>query len=115
MMQALSGGKWITPDLTQRIASNPSLTRAMADPRFDAELKTMAKDPKRAMAMLEAEPWLKAAFVELCGHMGGHFSAMGEQQQAADPAPEAVPEREMGPMERDALRRHKAGDLPAPA
>ena len=28
---------------------------------------------------------------------------------------EAVPEAEMGPMAQDALRRHRTGDLPAPA
>ena len=88
-------------------------------------LKMMQKDPKRAMAMLESEPWLKAAFVELMGQMGGHFSALGEQQEqqkqqaaqqaARQAAPEAVPEAEMGPMAQDALRRHRTGDLPAPA
>jgi len=85
--QSLKGGQWITPDLTEKIASNEKLTRAMADPRFDVALKTMAKDPKRAMAMLDSEPWLKEAFVELCGQMGGHFSAMGEQQQPVERRP----------------------------
>ena len=125
MMQALNGGEWINQGLADRIGSNPSLVRAMADPRFDAALKMMQKDPKRAMAMLESEPWLKAAFVELMGQMGGHFSALGEQQEqqkqqaaqqaARQAAPEAVPEAEMGPMAQDALRRHRTGDLPAPA
>lgn len=118
-VQALKGGEWITPDLTQKIASNEKLTRAMADPRFDAALKMMSKDPKRAMALLESEPWLREAFVELSGLMGGHFSALGEQQQqaaaGATPTPEAVPEAEMGPMAQDALKRHRAGELPKPA
>ena len=41
MMQALNGGEWINQGLADRIGSNPSLVRAMADPRFDAALKMM--------------------------------------------------------------------------
>ena len=107
---------WARPDLLDTILQrHPNLARGMNDPRFVSALQAMQTNPKEALENLknnspEIVDWLK----EFCGAMGDHFVQLGEEQDRANNSSRtkggkdasATKVREMGPLEKKALKKH---------
>jgi len=107
---------WARPDLLDTILQrHPNLARGMNDPRFVSALQAMQTNPKEALENLkknspEIVDWLK----EFCGAMGEHFVRLGEVQDKANNSSgteggmdaNASKVREMGPLEKKALKKH---------
>ena len=59
MARALQGGEWVTPGLVEMIAKSPILQAGMANPRYQAALQELQKDPEKARKKFESDPGLK--------------------------------------------------------
>jgi hypothetical protein len=82
MAKALDDQKaWMTPDLLKKFATNPKLAHGLIDPRFQAALQELQKDPKAAMMKFKEDKELTAFLTEFCQTMGEHFGHIGEQQE----------------------------------
>jgi hypothetical protein len=79
--KALSKGEWMTPDLMQKFVTNPKLARGLVDPRFQAALQELQRDPKAAMMKFQSDAELTSFLQEFCQTMGEHFSHIGAQQE----------------------------------
>ncbi len=106
---------WAKPDLLDTIIKHhPQLARGMNDPRYVSALQAMQTNPKETLENLkknspEIVDWLKA----FCSVMGEHFSRLSEEQDKGnnDKPKEkiyinATKVREMGPLEKKALKKH---------
>eukprot|EP00613_Pedinella_sp_CCMP2098_P068193 CAMPEP_0171984014 /NCGR_PEP_ID=MMETSP0993-20121228/273601_1 /TAXON_ID=483369 /ORGANISM="non described non described, Strain CCMP2098" /LENGTH=442 /DNA_ID=CAMNT_0012636815 /DNA_START=54 /DNA_END=1383 /DNA_ORIENTATION=+ len=72
---------WVTPDLMKKFATNPKLARGLTDPKFQAALQELQKDPKAAMLKFQGDKELTAFLQEFCQTMGEHFGHIGAQQE----------------------------------
>lgn len=109
--QKLQNGEWVTSDLKEKIAGNPRLLNAFADPRFAAACAELQKNPQEAMKKFQSDPELYGLLMEFCSVMGDHFTQMGQQEPDAKqgsgastsaPMPPAPP---VGPLAEEALKR----------
>ena len=114
MAQALKGGDWITPDLVEAMAKRPALARGMADPRCQAAIKELQKNPKDGAKKFDSDPVLREFLKDFCEVMGGHFEKMGK-----DAAPSAPPTEEekakLGPLAAKVAEDAANGKGPTPA
>lgn len=122
-----------TPDLMNKISSNPKLLQGMSNPKMTAALEALKDDPKRAMEKFQNHPEVLDFIREFCGVIGTHFTDLGVKQQ--EEKVEKVKEKEvqeareeelrkqqqqrrkLGPMAKEALRkeekRKKSGEQKA--
>ncbi len=56
---ALSGGEWVTPDLIKEMAKRPVLAKGMSNPKYQAALQELQKDPKNGAKKFDSDPELK--------------------------------------------------------
>lgn len=66
----------MTPDLLQKFATNPKLAKGLSDPRFQAAIAEMQKDPKAAMLKFQQDEELSEFLKEFFSTMGDHFTAV---------------------------------------
>jgi len=66
----------VTPDLLQKFATNPKLSKGLSDPRFQAAIAEMQKDPKAAMAKFQKDKELSEFLTEFFSTMGDHFAVV---------------------------------------
>jgi len=83
MASLLQSKDWVTQDLLLKFATNPKLARGLTDPRFQAAIAELQKDPKVAMAKFQHDKELTAFLTEFCTTMGEHFSQLGDQVTTA--------------------------------
>ena len=83
----LADGSWATPDLTESIASNPRLSRALQDPKFVGALHTLERNPSKAKAIFQEDPDTAILVQEFGSILGLHFTKMGDAQQGSDVVP----------------------------
>jgi len=107
--------EWVTPDLLETISKHPKLAAGMNNPRFTLALQQMQSNPKETLAKLQRDDPEVLQFIhEFCGAMGNHFSRLSEEQGiAAKDVTESKTNgkskvREMGVLEENAMRKHKA-------
>lgn len=105
MAAKLQQGEWCTPDLMQRIASNPRLAAGLANPKFAAALGELQKNPKAALKKFQHQPEMVDFLNEFCGVMGDHFTTIGKQEQEQSPSPPSAPSVQ-GPLAQQAMKRH---------
>ena len=113
MAQALKGGDWVTPELVKAMAERPALARGMGDPRCQAALEELRRDPKAGAKKFDDDPELKQFLTDFCEVMGGHFEKLGA---AAPPPPPTADEKEqLGPLAAKVVEDAAKGQGPAPA
>ena len=113
MAQALKGGDWVTPELVKAMAERPALARGMGDPRCQAALEDLRRDPKAGAKKFDDDPELKQFLTDFCEVMGGHFEKLGA---AAPPPPPTADEKEqLGPLAAKVVEDAAKGQGPAPA
>ena len=79
----LSSGAWMTPELLQRIAAEPRLVAGMQQPRFQAALQEMQRDPGATMKKYAGDAPLAEFLRCYMGILGEHFEKLGEKEDAA--------------------------------
>ena len=79
----LSSGSWMTPELVQRIAAEPRLVEGMQQPRFQAALKEMQRDPAATLKKHASDAPLAEFLKCYMGILGEHFQKLGEAEDAA--------------------------------
>ena len=82
----LSSGSWMTPELVQRIAAEPRLVEGMQQPRFQAALKEMQRDPAATLKKHASDAPLAEFLKCYMGILGEHFQKLGEAEDAAKAA-----------------------------
>ena len=99
---ALSGGEWVTPDLIKEMAKRPVLAKGMSNPRYQAALQELQKDPKNGAKKFDSDPELKRFLTEFCEVMGSHMIKLAGDEDAPKPSTPALPtekeKKEMGPL-----------------
>lgn len=110
---------WSTsPDLLQRISSDPILFKDMTNPKYTAALEALQRDPKEAMKRFENHPDVKDFLNRMCRVLGDHFTELGEKQdQEQEQVKEQekktqghskdVKEKDVGPLAYSALQKEK--------
>nr|KAJ3417942.1 hypothetical protein HK105_000568 [Polyrhizophydium stewartii] len=89
---------WATPRFWARVESSPTLSRAMADPRFAAAASDLAQSPQHAFSKHAAEnPQFLAALRELAGILGEEMIATADDMDRAAAAIAAENERAFVP------------------
>jgi hypothetical protein len=96
----LESGEWVTPDLQERITSNPKLASALQNPQFVQVLSLMKTDPEKAKELISRDPQAREVFLEFSSLLGEHFTALGQGQDAAV--------KDIGPLAEAALQRSQA-------
>jgi len=76
----IGGDSWVTPDLLQKIAADPVLSKAFTDPRYADVMSAIQADPKAAMLRFGDSPEMQAFMVKFMKLMGDHFSKLAETQ-----------------------------------
>lgn len=71
----------MTPDLLQKFATNPKLAKGLGDPRFQAAIAEMQKNPKEAMLKFQKDKELSEFLQEFFSTMGDHFSKVLRQRE----------------------------------
>ena len=109
--------QWATPDLFETITQNhPKLAQRMVDPQYMAALQAMQTNPKETLERLkQSSPEIVEFLMEFCGVMGEHFTKLGSEDGGDDGGETKASRnmasdkkiREMGPLEKKALDRHK--------
>ena len=109
--------QWATPDLFDTITKHhPKLAQRMEDPRYMAALQAMQTNPKETLERLkQSSPEIVEFLMEFCGVMGEHFTKLGSEDGGDDGGETKASRnmasdkkiREMGPLEKKALDRHK--------
>jgi len=116
-----NSSQWATPDLLDSLPKNhPKLAQGMNNPRYMKALQDMQTNPKETLERLKkSDPKIVEWLMEFCGVMGEHFCKLGEGQEngkkkgggSQAPTDSATADdekvREMGPLEKKALRKHK--------
>jgi len=99
---ALQGGEWVTPDLIKEMAKRPVLAKGMSNPRYQAALQELQKDPKNGAKKFDSDPELKRFLTEFCEVMGSHMIKLAGDEDAPKPSTPALPtereKKEMGPL-----------------
>ncbi|CAE7539438.1 sti1 [Symbiodinium sp. KB8] len=119
--EQLASGSWMTPDLQQRIFSNPRLMAGMSNPKCMAALQEFQAKPEAAMAKYAADPLIRDFLTEFFGIMGDHFTKLGEAEKAssggaaAAPAPSTAPDPGIGMTARATKRTQAPQPGTAPA
>jgi hypothetical protein len=83
MASKLSSGSWITPDLMQRIASEPILLAGMQQPKCMEALGELQRNPAAAKAKYAGDPSITRFLTTFAGLLGEHFSQLGEAEKKA--------------------------------
>lgn len=110
-----NSAQWATPDLLDTITkSHPKLARGMQDPRYMEALQNIQTRPKETMELLKkTSPEIVEWLMEFCGVMGEHFVRMGEERDGKESGTNEGEKgveakvREMGILEKKALKRHE--------
>mmetsp|Transcript_42273 Transcript_42273/g.76272 ORF Transcript_42273/g.76272 Transcript_42273/m.76272 type:complete len:466 (+) Transcript_42273:108-1505(+) len=124
-----NSSQWATSDLLDSIPKqHPKLAQGMHNPRYMKALQDMQSNPKGTLDRLKkSDPEIVEWLMEFCGVMGEHFCKMGEGQQGREGDKKKEQKgvtttassstaattandrkvREMGPLEKKALSRHK--------
>merc|ERR1719478_1139496 len=98
---ALQGGEWVTPDLIKEMAKRPVLAKGMSNPKYQAALQELQKDPKNGAKKFDSDPELKRFLTEFCEVMGSHMIKLAgdEDPKPSTPAlPTEKEKQEMGPL-----------------
>lgn len=110
---------WSTsPDLLQRISSDPILFKDMTNPKYTAALEALQQDPKEAMKRFENHPDVKDFLNRMCRVLGDHFTELGEKQDQEQKQVKEqgkkkqgrsndVKEKDVGPLAYSALQKEK--------
>ena len=77
--------KWLNQDLLSKIAKNPRLLAAMANPEFLQALDLMKKDPKVAAQKYKDNKEVMGLMEEFSKMMGTHFESVAQKQADEDP------------------------------
>jgi hypothetical protein len=80
MQNLLSDKSWMTPDLSQKILSDPLLSKSLTEPRFQDALALLQKDPKQAKAKYENDEQVTAMLTKFMSLFGSHFESLGSKQ-----------------------------------
>lgn len=91
MASKLSSGSWITPELMQRIASEPILLAGMQQPKCMEALGELQKNPAAARAKYAGDPAITRFLMTFAGLLGEHFSQLGEAEKAASGGGQMLP------------------------
>jgi hypothetical protein len=108
MAKLLSNQEWLTPDLLQKFATNPKLSKGLSDPRFQAAIGEMQKNPKAAMAKFQGDPELSEFLTEFFSTMGDHFALIGEKKDEKKSQPTS------NKKETSAKKKNKTATPPTP-
>jgi len=73
-------GKWMTPELMEKIAHEPRLLAGMQNPRFAQALAEMGADPRAAMKKYAGDEGVQEFLRIFMGVMGSHFAKVGEKE-----------------------------------
>ena len=116
---ALQGGEWVTPELVQELAKRPVLAKGMSNPRYQAALQALQKDPKNGAKQFDSDPELKRFLTEFCEVMGGHMIKLAGDEEAPKPSTPALPtdkeKAQMGPLCAQVSEACARGEGPEPA
>jgi len=74
---------WCTPELLQKVASNPVLHKAFADPRYAEAMAALQANPKEAMERFGHVPEMRDFLMAFMKLMGEHMTSLAEKQEAA--------------------------------
>jgi tetratricopeptide (TPR) repeat protein len=109
----LKKGAWATPDLMQKMATNPRIQAGMRNPYYMQVMKELETDPKGAMEKCNSDPGLKDFIQEWMGMMGGHFDGLADKE--ADKAAKDAEKAKKAQQEYEAAREKAAQDEAAAA
>jgi len=108
---AFAQSNWSSPDLLQRISSDPILIKGMSNPKYIAALEALQKDPKEAMSKFQNHDDVKEFLNRMCHVFGDHFTQLGEQQdkekQDKQSASIDLKEEDIGPVAYSILQKEK--------
>jgi arsenate reductase-like glutaredoxin family protein len=71
---------WLTPELLEKIAKNPSLLKAFQDPQAMAAMSEFGENPQEAMKKYGDNPEFKEMLVEFSKVMGVHFENIADKK-----------------------------------
>ena len=74
--------QWMTPDFMQRVASNPKLAMAMANPRCMQAMQDFQTDPAKASEKYKNDEVVNSFMQEFLGLMGDHMQKLGQKEKS---------------------------------
>ncbi|KAI8998121.1 hypothetical protein BC832DRAFT_566225 [Gaertneriomyces semiglobifer] len=81
-MDKLPQKEWLTPELLEKVASSPILSKAFADPAFMSATQMLAKNPAQAFEALQrTHPQYITALRELASLLADQFNGLAESHQ----------------------------------
>lgn len=127
MLAKLKSGDWVTPDLVQVFQQNPVISRGLNNPKCQAAIQLMQRDPNEAKKKFGSDPEIDLFMREFGKVMAAHFEAMGNTSNKSAPSSSSSssssgssnsaayiknevspsPIQEIGPLQAQALKRAK--------
>lgn len=77
MLAKLKTGDWVTPDLVQQFQSNPIVARGLNNPKCQAAIQAMQKNPNEAKKKFGDDPEVDLFMREFGKLMSAHFESLG--------------------------------------
>ncbi|KNC50557.1 uncharacterized protein AMSG_00718 [Thecamonas trahens ATCC 50062] len=83
MASVLGSDAWVTPQLMERVASDPILAKGLTNPAFMEALSEFQTSPQAAMAKYAHDPAVQTFLRKFAGLLGEHFEALGKAEADA--------------------------------
>ena len=100
-----------SPDLLQRISSDPILMKGMTNPKYTAALEALQQDPKEAMRKFENHLDVKDFLNRMCQVLGDHFTELGEKQDQEQEQEQEQDKKTQGHSSNDDVKEEDVGPL----
>ena len=76
-----SKDQWMTPDLIEKLKTNPSLLKGFQDPEILQAVGLMQVDPKAAKERYSSNKKVTEFFVEFSKLMGTHYEQLSQKEE----------------------------------
>lgn len=122
LMAKLKGGEWMTPNLMEQFKTNPIISKGLSNPKCQAAIQTMQRDPAEAKRLFASDPDVDIFMREFGKLMSTHFESFtpsnnsstadlknenNENNKISEESVASSSVQEIGPLHAEVLKNQK--------